>query len=333
MPVRLAADTLHHALARLEEWDHAAAADARSSLSWLGWDGDGSLRLRRYDLQLYLWYQLPTKYLAPLEDKLAAAAALERLLGLLDLAYAELCEAPETLRPIDCWENDDVRARRELHRLLDASGLEPPDTALLTWGSIMGLEEAQARDHVASALEEALEAGTLRRGTTGFKRRRDAIVTSSLTTGGRLDAIHAERLRQWRASRTRGPIRELVADLVAEPPEVVDVTGAVAPARWLIERGTDRLALTQTGALNRALVREAVERWPRWWDTNLSGLPTSRPRSCRCRSSITCCDGCGCCVVMGAGSRRRRARGPWHPPRCYTHAPPHWSPATLSRPP
>jgi hypothetical protein len=36
MPFRLEAETLQHALARLEEWDPDAAVDARASLSWLG---------------------------------------------------------------------------------------------------------------------------------------------------------------------------------------------------------------------------------------------------------------------------------------------------------
>src|SRR4051794_9232229 len=67
MPIRIEAETLHHALARLEEWDREAAIDARSSLSWLGWDDEGPLLLRRYDLQLHLWYELPTKVSASLE--------------------------------------------------------------------------------------------------------------------------------------------------------------------------------------------------------------------------------------------------------------------------
>jgi hypothetical protein len=97
------------------------------------------------------------------------------------------------------------------------------------------------------------------------------VVDAVLAADGRLDAIHAERLQRW---RSRGPIRERVADTIARPaPDFGDVGGAVAPARWLIERGADGLALTQTGALSRALVREAVERWPGWWDTELFGAP------------------------------------------------------------
>jgi hypothetical protein len=41
----------------------------------------------------------------------------------------------------------------------------------------------------------------------------------------------------------------------------------------LLDRGQDGIALTQTGALSRALVREAAERWPAWWNADLHGLP------------------------------------------------------------
>lgn len=69
MPIRIEAETLQHALARLEEWDREAAIDARSFLAWLGWDDEGPLLLRRYDLQTHLWYVLPTKVFAPLEAR------------------------------------------------------------------------------------------------------------------------------------------------------------------------------------------------------------------------------------------------------------------------
>ena len=253
--------------------DRDAAIDAEGALGWFGWDGEGALRLRQYDLQLYLWYQLPTKYLAPLDAKRAAAAALGQLLALLGVPYASLCGAPETGRMLELWERDDPAAPRELRQLLEASGLEPPDTEQLAWGSVMGLDEAQARDDVASALEVALEDATLRPGTPGFLRRQKAVVAAALAADGRLDAIHAERLEHWRSRR---PILDRVADLIAATPPPVDeqtAAAALAPAIWLLERARDGLALTQTGALSRALVREAVERWPDWWDAELFGPP------------------------------------------------------------
>ena len=48
---------------------------------------------------------------------------------------------------------------------------------------------------------------------------------------------------------------------------------ATGPARWLLELGGSGIALTQTGALARAVVREAAERWPGWWRAELFGPP------------------------------------------------------------
>ena len=52
------------------------------------------------------------------------------------------------------------------------------------------------------------------------------------------------------------------------------VVVATAPARWLLELAADGGApLTQTHALARAVVREAAERWPEWWNAELFGPP------------------------------------------------------------
>ena len=48
---------------------------------------------------------------------------------------------------------------------------------------------------------------------------------------------------------------------------------ATAVVRWLLEGGVAGLGLTKTHALQRALVREAAERWPQWWDHELFGPP------------------------------------------------------------
>jgi hypothetical protein len=53
----------------------------------------------------------------------------------------------------------------------------------------------------------------------------------------------------------------------------VAVDRATEPARWLLEMGVEAVPLTQTHALARAVVREGVERWPAWWDTELVGPP------------------------------------------------------------
>jgi hypothetical protein len=48
---------------------------------------------------------------------------------------------------------------------------------------------------------------------------------------------------------------------------------ALEPTLWLLERANEGIKLTQTGALNRTLVREFAERWPGWWEADLFGPP------------------------------------------------------------
>jgi hypothetical protein len=46
------------------------------------------------------------------------------------------------------------------------------------------------------------------------------------------------------------------------------------PVRWLLDvAGNGGVPLTQTNALARAVVREAAERWPDWWNAELFGVP------------------------------------------------------------
>ena len=52
-----------------------------------------------------------------------------------------------------------------------------------------------------------------------------------------------------------------------------DIREPTTPVRWLLERGVGGLGLTKTHALQRAIVRDAAERWPHWWRRNLFGPP------------------------------------------------------------
>lgn len=292
MPVEVTERALRDALALAGEWDGDDAPAAQAALEWMGWEGEGSLWLRRYDVQLFVWYKLPRKFLASLEHKREAAAALARTLDRLGeraATYAEVCRSPETDELLCAWEAEDPAASQRLRDLLDRSGIEPPDTDLLAWGHVMGLEEARAREQVAIALEEAAEDGRLVPGSPGFRRRQEEVASAALLEPwsdddgqSRLDAVHAERLERWlERGRTRGSVerRTILAPVAAvvaadAPPVAREATrSAVAPALWLLERADEGIALTQAGALNRALVREAVERWPAWWRSDLFGPP------------------------------------------------------------
>ena len=63
-------------------------------------------------------------------------------------------------------------------------------------------------------------------------------------------------------------------DTELSSPEPGPAGDSTEPARWLLDAAADGgLPLTQTFALARTIVRQAVERWPDWWDTRIHGLP------------------------------------------------------------
>jgi hypothetical protein len=294
VPVVVSERALRDALTLAGEWERDGTQAARAALEWMGWDGTGALRLRRYDVQVFVWYTLPRTFLATLEQRRRAIAMLARTLecvGDRAAIYAEVCRSPETEELLCAWEADDPAAVRRFGELLKRSGVEPPDTDLIAWGQAMGFEEARARDEVATALEEAIEDGRLRIGSAGFRRRQAQVADAALLgpwSGGvagfsRFDAVRAERFKRWLerghalGSAERQAILEPVATIVAADPRPVEreaASAALAPALWLLERAEDGIALTQTGALNRAFVREVAERWPEWWRGEGSGPPS-----------------------------------------------------------
>ena len=98
---------LRDAIAVAGEWDREGAQAAQSAFEWMGWEGEEPLFLRRYDVQVFVWYVLPRKYLAEFDDKRAVAAALagtlERLGGRA-ASYADVCHSPDTEQLLRAWE-------------------------------------------------------------------------------------------------------------------------------------------------------------------------------------------------------------------------------------
>lgn len=146
MPVELTERALHDVIAVMGEWNRDGAQAAESALNWMGWEGEGPLLLRRYDVQLFAWYTLPRKFLTSLEHKREAAAALAQTLERLGgraAGYAEVCRSAETGELLRAWQGEDPNARRRLRELLDRSGIE-----LLSWGHVMGFAEASIREQI-----------------------------------------------------------------------------------------------------------------------------------------------------------------------------------------
>lgn len=124
-------------------------------------------------MQLFLWYELPQKWLVEPEEHLVIAEALGVFfdeLGPPAAPLAALCRDPETTRLLRDGGEGFVEA-------LEASGLEPPDTPLLEWSDPMPIEESLARDAVAEMLEQAVADGQLVPGASGWLGRQAALLS------------------------------------------------------------------------------------------------------------------------------------------------------------
>lgn len=128
---------------------------------------------------------------------LFTAAGLDR--------YAALCRDTRTHLLLDAWQDDDHEpARKVMMEAIRSSGVAPPDTPLLVWGSVLGAAEHSARLRVSQALEVAVEAGGLVPGEPGWKRLAVRITEVSLMMprldlrgGTLLQAVLRERGERW----------------------------------------------------------------------------------------------------------------------------------------
>lgn len=276
------------ALASLRAQSPRLAQNAEAAFDSLTWgEGLGSIGAR--GVADFLWYQLPTKWLCELDERLEIAVALGRLFELVDLPrYQAMCLAPETAEIIAAYERkgraDGLAAYR---KAVDAAGLEPPDVpGVFAWGSVMGVQEANAYHQAADTLELAVAAGGLTPGGRGWRKTARDLTTRHLTVaqlaldgGSWLEAIHSERLAVWADARgaVRGGLTAAVLDQLSSlsadaVPE--GAAAAVEPIRWLLSHAAeqDGIPLTANHTLNRAMLAEAAARLG--WLTS-----TGRPRS------------------------------------------------------
>lgn len=163
--------------------------------------------------------------------------------------------------------------------MLDRAGIEPPDLPDFRWGRIMGLAEALAAEAVAARLEELVERGTTAPGEPGWAAAArgvaSALLAAPAATGDPRatwrEAIDAERIARWAGhpNQARHAICGPAAALFERDRATPSVPGAGESADvlgWLIGMAADGgIALTQTHALARVVVRECVERRPSWY--------------------------------------------------------------------
>ena len=263
-------------VARLSARDPRQGEDARAAVEWLtGFDGDDLPAVfSQRELQLFLWYQLPKKWLIRPAEQQAVAEALACFfdeVGTEATPLAALCRSPETATLIRS-------GGKSLAAALERSGLEPPDTPLLTWSDFMSIEEALEHDLVASLLEDAIDNGQLIPGTKGWRQHQAELAEGYLSRPDEsgtppLTRIHAARREAWLELPGRDAQRDLLERALAttdnHPPSRAESEEAVEPLLWLLEQLANGVKLTQTGALPRTLVRAAVERYPDWWNSSV----------------------------------------------------------------
>lgn len=260
-----------------------AADDARAALDWL-LPEDGDLDdLIQLDLQSFLWYSLPMKWLTDESTHHDVAQALGDALAAAGLdRYAGLCRSPETHELIGRWPADTEGARGQFRRLMAASGVGPSDTDLVRWGSVQGIAEHAASRQVSHALESVIDDGRLVPGARGWKQRAAAVVDEAMRSRAPgelrslLQSVEAERLSRWLDHHRRNGL-QVGAELERElrDPEargaehrrddLAFVGSTLEPLTWFLNEVGDAVTMTQAGYLPRALVLAADDRYD-WFD-------------------------------------------------------------------
>ncbi len=262
------------AVERVRARDETLGRFARSAASWLTAD-EGVGMLDQLSLQEFLWWHLPRKVpQSDWDDLVRGAAGVLAELG-LD-RYVEIANSAVTQRILGAWRFNPDQAAKLARDAEKSSGVLPPDTDLIQWGSIMGIYENSARVAVAQALEAAIVAGVFAPGARGWKTKASEVCDATMRetrdeefgqtllglveterAGSWLAAARNDRLRQWRGDVSRRLMHEI------EPPAGVEAV--VAPMRWLLGRAGEEITLTPSNYIARPLVLEAIEHFD-WWD-------------------------------------------------------------------
>jgi hypothetical protein len=269
----------------LAAMDPVSADLARAALGSLLPSGADLAELGQVELQEFLWYQLPAKWLVEAAQRHEIASALAELFTAAGLdRYAALCLGPQTDRLLEAWQDSDREpSRAMMSEAMASSGVDPPDTPLLAWGTVFGEAEHSARRRVSQALEQAVDAGELVPGQRGWKQLAARITVVSLTMprldlrGGSLfQSVCRERAESWATGYPavrRGLLIPLLPLLSGEIPVPVEGQESVTPLRWLLEQVDGGVTLTQAGWLPTSLVVAANDRFG-WLDLSGSVVRT-----------------------------------------------------------
>ena len=263
--------------ALLAQIDGSSADLARAAIGWILPDGVALTQIGQVALQEFLWYELPLKWLVEVSELHKIAWALAKLFTAAGLErYAALCRSPQTHLLLDAWQDEDHEiARKAMKSAIRSSGVDPPDTPLMGWGSVLGVAEQSASRRVSQALEQAIDAGELVPGERGWKQRAVSITEASLLLprldlrgGPLLQAVCRERSESWadgHPAARQDLLRQMLPLLASEVAVPRGARACLKPLRWLLEHIGDGVTLTRAGWLPKALVIEANDAFG-WFD-------------------------------------------------------------------
>jgi hypothetical protein len=267
--------TMHSApwlAAVVSELDPTLRDHALRVIEWVAPDDEDIDGVSGAQMLYFTWYQLPMKMGAsPAEMAALAQAAAELMRATGKTRIAELITSTQTATIHAAWHRDRREAVAMVQKALASSGVEPPDTDLLAWGTVMGIDEARARLMLAAVLETAIDTGVYMPGRAGWRRTQANVAEAWLTTrsiafdGAQpLDAIHAERKAAW--ARGQSPAHRAalapVLPLLDAAPLASDTEAG--PLRWLLELVGDGVTLTQAGYLPTSVVADAKQWYAEW---------------------------------------------------------------------
>ena len=245
-------------------------------------------RVTRYDVQGVCWGALPLLARKPesraiIGDRHAAAGVLAELLDLLDYPrYADICRGEVTREILDAAEDVDRCTALSSEAWRD-SGVQPPNTPLLTWGEVRGPIEQAVHAATGRILEEAIDSGLVDLASRHVEQVRTGLTVKVLTSpaeelpGTWYTQIFDERLTTWLTyggSQTRRELLVRIRPEVAKPPEF-SARYELPALEALLDACEDGLRLTRNGYLPTALVRDLVDLMPACADYPLTGRSES----------------------------------------------------------
>lgn len=261
--------------------DPVTVQRVRAALPDLVEEGSEDLStLTQLDVQRFLWQTLPRQSKGRPRERHEVAWAMGDFLAAAGLdRYAALCRDRRTHEVLSVWARDPAVGSRTTAALMRSSGVQPPDTRLLAFGTVLTGQEQRVHADASRFLEDAVARGVLDPSSEcGVRSSTETFLSTRSPAYGGLaprEAVLRERAASWirRLDPDTGPFWTDVFRRLGDEPDLPgNVTLSIAPAVVLLEQAAAGIALTPEGHLPADVVVELDARFG-WTDK----LPSRRP--------------------------------------------------------